>query len=54
MAGDAPERERTSPPRRRVLRVVVLVLVAAAIVALLFGVVFPWVETLVDDPTLGA
>lgn len=54
MAGDRPEGGRRSPSGRRILRVVVLVLVAVVVVALLFGVVFPWVETLVDDPTLGA
>lgn len=39
----------------RLLRVVVVLVVVVAVIALLFQIVFPWVErTFVDDPTLGA
>ncbi|MEX2620188.1 MAG: hypothetical protein WD250_08205 [Egibacteraceae bacterium] len=37
----------------RVAKVVLVVVVVAAVVLLLFTVVFPWVDTLLDDPTLG-
>lgn len=40
---------------RTVLKVVVFLVLAAAVVALLFTVVFPWVDrTLITDPTLEA
>lgn len=42
-------------PRRglpRVLRVLLLVVLAAAVLVLLFGWVFPWVETNIYNPSL--
>lgn len=46
---------RGSPPgTRRWLRVSLWVVLAIIVVALLFTVVFPWVEGLQDDPTLGS
>jgi MFS-type transporter involved in bile tolerance (Atg22 family) len=39
----------------RLLKVLLFVVVAIAVVALLFTVVFPWVDrTLITDPTLEA
>lgn len=43
---------RTRMPRA--VRIVLLVLLAAAVLVLLFTVVFPWVESNMEDPTLGA
>lgn len=37
----------------RVAKVVLVVVVAAAVVLVLFTVVFPWVDTLLTDPTMG-
>ncbi len=37
----------------RPVRVGLLVVVAIGVVVLLFTVVFPWVDTLIADPTLG-
>lgn len=39
--------------RRRWIRVVVLVTIAIVVLILLFTVVFPWVETLRENPTIG-
>lgn len=38
----------------RAVKVVLAVVLALAVVALLFTVVFPWVDRLLADPTLGA
>lgn len=37
----------------RVVKTLLLVVVVAAVVVLLFTVVFPWVDTLLTDPTMG-
>ena len=37
----------------RPLRIALIVLVAGVVVLVLFTVVFPWVDTLVADPTMG-
>lgn len=44
------ERSRSS----RIVRWLVILVVALAVLALLFLVVFPWVEAYLEDPTLGA
>lgn len=38
----------------RAVKIVLAVVLALAVVALLFMVVFPWVDRLLADPTLGA
>ncbi len=38
----------------RAVKIVLAVVLALAVVALLFTVVFPWVDRLLADPTLGA
>ena len=38
---------------RRPLVVFLLILLAVGVLYLLFTVVFPWVEQLMEDPTLG-
>lgn len=38
----------------RAVKIVLVVALALAVVALLFTVVFPWVDRLLADPTLGA
>lgn len=40
-------------PQRRWTRILLWAVLALAVVALLFTVVFPWVESLRQDPTLG-
>lgn len=37
----------------RAVKIVLAVVLALAVVALLFTVVFPWVDRLLADPTLG-
>ena len=44
------ERSRSS----RIVRWLVILVVALAVLALLFLVVFPWVEAYLENPTLGA
>lgn len=53
---EAPEAPGGRRQRRvgRILRVAVVVVVVAVTLWVLFTVVFPWVEVLLDDPTLGA
>ena len=41
-------------PRRRVLRALVWAVVIAAVVFVLFTWVFPWVESMQQDPTMAA
>jgi ABC-type transporter Mla maintaining outer membrane lipid asymmetry permease subunit MlaE len=38
---------------RRVARALVIALAVLVVLVVLFTIVFPWVETLTDDPTLG-
>lgn len=38
----------------RALKAVLIIVVAVAVIALLFTVVFPWVDGMRADPTLGA
>lgn len=35
------------------MRIVLLILLAVAVVALLFTVVFPWVDRMLADPVMG-
>lgn len=52
-----PRRRPGDPPPRpvgRVLRSVLIVLLALAVVVVLFTQVFPRVERLLDQPTLGS
>ena len=44
------QRSRSS----RIVRWLVILVVALAVLALLFLVVFPWVEAYLENPTLGA
>ena len=37
----------------RPVRILILAILAAIVVVLLFTVVFPWVETYLENPTLG-
>lgn len=37
----------------RLAKTALLIVVVAAVVVLLFTVVFPWVDTLLTDPTMG-
>jgi len=46
---DVPARRRRIP---RPVLIIVLVALAAALIYVLFAVVFPWVETFLEDPTL--
>ncbi|MFU8840071.1 MAG: hypothetical protein ACNA8R_05045 [Nitriliruptoraceae bacterium] len=49
-SGGPPQRSAV----RRLLRVLVLLVLIAAAVVVLFTWVFPWVEELTQNPTLGA
>jgi predicted secreted protein len=51
--GGAPAGRR-APKGRRWLRVVLWTVVVAVVVVVLFTTVFPWVESMTQDPTLGA
>ncbi len=54
--GTAPEPQPAAPQRstaRRVVRLLLLVALIAAAVVVLFTWVFPWVEEVTQNPTLG-
>lgn len=53
-AGPQPPGRRRRSGVVRVLRAAVVVAIVAVVLWVLFTVVFPWVEVLLDDPTLGA
>lgn len=52
MSGSAPE--NTGGGGRRWLKAVLLTLLIAVGIVVLFTWVFPWVEELTQDPTIGA
>lgn len=57
MASPEPEAAAATPQRstaRRVLKVLVIMALIAVAVVVLFTWVFPWVEEVTQNPTLGA